>query len=1218
MSQVDTLNSKDLRFSLMFFACTEDTLGGAKYRLITESARFADEHDFEGVWIPERHFTGFGFLYPNPAVLHAALARETKKIKLRAGSVVAPLHNPLRIAEEWSMVDNLSAGRVGISFAPGWNPNDFAFFPERYSNRQERLYETVAVVKKLWKGESIETLNGSGETVPIRIYPGPVQAELPIWITAAGSPKTFIRAGQMGANVLTHLLDHGVDEIAANIALYRQARKDSGYDPRTGEVTLMLHTFLGSDAEEVRELVRTPYCNWLKSNAGLLKGLAANRGNQIDLDALSESDRDAFVNLIFERFFSSRSLMGTPEMCVELLSKLQSVGVTEVASLLDFGPAEEIVLEHLPHLLRLKDLYQAQGAIAPAPEREVRDKMAAFAEPKGPKANTDSPMKTASLEEIRMRCQEVSTADFYSMLCRFGAQVDGRFRGLNRLWRGKGEALAQVQLREELRSEVNGYRLHPAFLDSCFQVFAAMLPDSVTEQEDALYLPVALKSFEFWGQSPKVLWSHALLTSYGSVDHFEGDIHLLDESGQPQGKVTGFKLQRMASAGSQRGEDLADWFYGIRWIEKAFATAESPEGGSRWLLFADSGGMGTALAATLTKAGDKCQLVYRGDQRKNANTSEYWINPSSEAQMRWLVQDTLKSSDQPLRGIIHLWSLDSRPVEQTSAETLEQDQLLGPGSALYLVKACAQAEQVTQKPRLWFVTRGAQFIPQDPRPVSPTQATLWGFGSSIAAEHRELLGGLIDLDSQDSAESAAGVLASVLRNTTPEDQIAVRSQQTFVRRLERRREPVQPAPAFKDDATYLITGGFGGIGLKVGEWLVAHGARNLIMLGRNAPPPRSDWANVAPGTRAARQIAAVRDLEAQGARIIFASIDVADESAVSAFFRDRVAEFPPVRGILHTAGIGRGDTLVKLDMSTVTEVLRPKVAGTWVLHQISQQFPLDFFVLFSSATHQLGVLGQGAAAYSAASAFLDTFAQYRRTISQAALSIDWGPWSKVGMAAETGNVARLQGFGIGSVSPRRGTDALGHLLNREAAQAWVIGVNWQQLVGVDSSLTQWPFVSELVAEAAPGGESAEEVARRMELLASLRRLPVKARAKRLEAFIQDQIVSVMGLESVGDVDWRRGLFDIGMDSLMALNLKNRLQSDLGIPISSTLVFDHPTVESIASFLSQQIFPEDVHAKDAPAAGSGLEQDVLAAAEEIRGLDEQEMEQMLEKKLSTTR
>ena len=146
-------SDRSIEFGLIFFSSSEAAFSGDKYRLVIESARFADRHGFSSVWIPERHFTKDGWLYPNPAVLQAALARETQQIHLRAGSVVMPLHNPLRVAEEWAMVDNLSGGRVGISFASGWHPNDFALFPENYANRNEAMYRGIQTVQKLWRGE---------------------------------------------------------------------------------------------------------------------------------------------------------------------------------------------------------------------------------------------------------------------------------------------------------------------------------------------------------------------------------------------------------------------------------------------------------------------------------------------------------------------------------------------------------------------------------------------------------------------------------------------------------------------------------------------------------------------------------------------------------------------------------------------------------------------------------------------------------------------------------------------------------------------------------------------------------------------------------------------------------------------------------------------------------------------------------------------------------
>src|SRR5579859_3357572 len=220
-----------MQFGLIFFSSSEATHSGDKYRLVIESAKFADEHNFSSIWIPERHFTKDGWLYPNPAVLHAALARETKNIHLRAGSVVMPLHNPIRVAEEWAIVDNLSGGRVGISFASGWHPDDFVFFPARYAERHAEMYRGIQTVQRLWRGETITVEGVDGNQVQIRTYPTPIQRELPIWISTAGSTDTFIKAGEIGANLLTHLFNQSPEELAEKIRLYRSARAQHGYSP---------------------------------------------------------------------------------------------------------------------------------------------------------------------------------------------------------------------------------------------------------------------------------------------------------------------------------------------------------------------------------------------------------------------------------------------------------------------------------------------------------------------------------------------------------------------------------------------------------------------------------------------------------------------------------------------------------------------------------------------------------------------------------------------------------------------------------------------------------------------------------------------------------------------------------------------------------------------------------------------------------------------------
>ncbi|HEX8184529.1 MAG TPA: MupA/Atu3671 family FMN-dependent luciferase-like monooxygenase, partial [Blastocatellia bacterium] len=224
----DGAGAKGMDFSLFYFASDDTKPNGDKYKLLLEGARFADRNGFSAIWTPERHFHAFGGIYPNPSVTSAAIASITERVQIRAGSVVLPLHDPIRVAEEWAVVDNISNGRVGISFASGWHANDFVLAPESYSNRKELMFSKIKTVQKLWKGEPVTFPDSHGNDVEIKTLPRPVQPELPTWITAAGNPETFQMAGEIGANVLTHLLGQSIDELAERISLYRSAWRQSG------------------------------------------------------------------------------------------------------------------------------------------------------------------------------------------------------------------------------------------------------------------------------------------------------------------------------------------------------------------------------------------------------------------------------------------------------------------------------------------------------------------------------------------------------------------------------------------------------------------------------------------------------------------------------------------------------------------------------------------------------------------------------------------------------------------------------------------------------------------------------------------------------------------------------------------------------------------------------------------------------------------------------
>ncbi len=711
-----------MRFGLMFFAASEEASASpvadaaapeSRYRLVLEAARFADRRGFESVWVPERHFTQFGGLYPNPAVLQAALARETQRVSLRAGSVVLPLHDPIRVVEEWSMVDNLSGGRVGVSFASGWNPADFAFFPERYDRRRQDLAAGIETVRRLWRGEAHPIVRGDGVASTVNVLPTPVQPELPIWVTAAGNPETYVLAGQMGAHLLTHLLDQGVDELAAKIARYRQAREQAGHAPETGTVSLMLHTFLGEDVEAVRAEVREPYCRYLESNLGLLQGLARSRGTAVDVQALSAQDRRAFVGLLYDRFASARGLIGTPDSCQPLVADLARAGVDEIACLLDFGPPADAVLARLPVLERLarqcRDLAPARPSAGPARSTSMAPRIEA--QPVDARSS-DRPDedRLSAVEVIQQRCPgRMRPTALYDQLARHGIEMTGPFRRIEAIWRRDGEALARLATVASAPDAIPAAALDTVLLDASLQAMIAALP---TPETGSIYLPSGARQIEVVDERAwsTMRWSHAVVSSPSDVGNRGatgspaaraggdgtvcGDIVVRDEHGALVARVLGLRLSPFAADArhdsSPSTRSLASRaLVGMRWqalpsLEPVPAGTETdsamvvdastahpiahPLAGD-WLLVADCRGVAAALAAEIRAAGGRVETLrvavasprkldasVRPDDRASV------VDPRDADAISVALRAWRDRAAVP-RGVVHLASLDAIPPQ---------------------------------------------------------------------------------------------------------------------------------------------------------------------------------------------------------------------------------------------------------------------------------------------------------------------------------------------------------------------------------------------------------------------------------------------------------------------------------------------------------------------------------------------------------------------------
>jgi len=348
-----SINLNSIDFSLFFFSdlINQSSDDGGLYSLVLDSSKFADQHGLKAVWTPERHFHAVGGAYPNPAVLGAAIAMVTSNLEIRAGSVVLPLHDTLRVAEEWAVVDHLSGGRVGIAIAIGWNPKDFAFYPDRYLDRGKYTVENINVLKNLWQGGSLKRTDGHGKEQSLQSYPKPLQSDIPMWVTSSGGKGSFELAGATGSHVLTHLLNQDSEELSQQINFYKDTLEKHGYSAKERKVSLMLHTFVRETKEEALALCYQPFREYLRSFLSL-----ESMALMVDINKEEvESRYEEILDMATERYIEEASLIGGIEECKARLDKFISLGVTEIACLVDFGVSKEEVKLGLPYINTLKE-----------------------------------------------------------------------------------------------------------------------------------------------------------------------------------------------------------------------------------------------------------------------------------------------------------------------------------------------------------------------------------------------------------------------------------------------------------------------------------------------------------------------------------------------------------------------------------------------------------------------------------------------------------------------------------------------------------------------------------------------------------------------------------------------------------------------------------------------------------------------------------------------
>jgi acyl transferase domain-containing protein/acyl carrier protein len=676
-------------------------------------------------------------------------------------------------------------------------------------------------------------------------------------------------------------------------------------------------------------------------------------------------------------------------------------------------------------------------------------------------------------------------------------------------------------------------------------------------------------------------------------------------------------IDRKSETSSQKPEtelssSTDDWLYEVEWQHKprANSVAIEPKQQGSWLIFGDrNSGISSAVATLLEERGETCVMVFPGVTYEISAIGHVQINPAQPEDFQRLLREVIGSDRPPCRGVVHLWSLESTPIEETTVDSLEKDQARNCGSILHLVQALSSAK-VSQLPRLWLVTQGVQSIETDS--IAVAQAPIWGLGRVIALEHPEMLGGLVDLASASSEEEAAAMLLEELWQPEVEYQISWRDGKRFVARLVRT-ESQKPLKTYdinqepkiqnlKSDSTYLITGGLGGLGLKVAQWLADQGARNLVLVGRSGASRHS-----------AKQLS---KLKQAGVQVVIAEADISQEAEVRNVLAEIAVSQPPLRGIIHLAGVLDDGVLLNQDWQRFAKVMAPKVAGAWNLHSQTQDMPLDFFVNFSSAASLHGSLGQGS--YAAGNAFLDALAHYRQLRGLPALTINWSSWDEVGMAAamSSRDQQRWKAAGVSFIPVQQGLQLLGQLLGQVSPQIAVLPIDCSKFIKLFPSTVESSLLLEIVRKNQLN--TAVELAvesQQNQILKCLDETPSNQRKDVLITQIQKDVAAVSGFEPSRLPDAQVGFFEMGMDSLMTLEFKNRLQSSLGISLASTLTFEYPTIEALADYLMTEVlFLEATAKSDAEFQKDGEERDSLLA--EIKQLSEDELVALIDEELKT--
>ena len=779
------------------------------------------------------------------------------------------------------------------------------------------------------------------------------------------------------------------------------------------------------------------------------------------------------------------------------------------------------------------------------------------------------------LRDARAQCAESMPVDaFYDDLRARGYRMGGAFRWLDQIWRRDGMAVARLRAMSAVENLVP-----PGVVDACLQLLSATAPRE-SSADLPTYVPYEIDSLTVHAEPRGSLWAIACLRETAADGKtVTGDVWLADDEGTPFITISGLRARALTPEVLSRSIAppliaSTPAVYTLQWRSSVI------DGGSPsardWIVFADSTGVADRLVPLLEARGGAALVIEPGDSCVQIGAWRWRIRTDNPADYRAALAQAAAGRRRPVE-VLHLWAL-----EPDRDEDVAELQRWGSESVLLTAQALASAQNAHLSLRC--VTRCAAG-PFAAGPNPPSHAAVWGLGQAIGREYPGLWRGLIDLGFFADPSHAAAALARELEVGDREEHVALDPDGRHVLRLAGADPLWTPLSlAFPENAAWLLTGGLGVLGLTLAEWLVSRGVRHIALVGRSAG--RGD---------AAARVAA---MEEGGAHIITRMCDVADRPSLQRALDEIRSSLPPLDGVAHLAGILDDRMIAEETVDHWRRVFAPKALGAWHLHRLLEDASLRHFVLFSSAAAVAGAPGQ--AAYAAANAMLDALARFRKSRGLPATSIAWGPWQSGMASRDRTAVARWRRFGI---EPLAIVEAAEHFETAFAdPREHIVVIKRCEPTDAASWQAEPPLFDAINKGVRP---SAAPLASDLAIMA-----PAQRRAALIER-LQATSAVVLGVSRAAAIDIEQPLQELGMDSMMAVELRNALTSVAGQELPVTLVFDYPSIARIADFVLESVLHLEAGEPPPPAEPRPAD----ATTERISAMSDEEAAERLTRTLA---